>query len=630
MQVEGVTPNDFTLSTVLKSCACLTSLKLGKEVHGWILRNGVDADSVLENSILDMYVKCKELDSARILFDSMEEKSTVAWNVMIKGYVNDGDMESSMNLFQTLPFKDVGSWNTLIHGLMRNGRARTALELLYEKKLGPIFNEFTFSIVLCLAAALNLLDLGRQIHSRVIRFGSDTNEFIRTSLIDMYSKCGKVEIASSILGKIPVGCEMIPNYKMSPGELSRQTVSFSSLISGYVHVGDHESAFRTFRAMIYSQAMVNEYIVTSILSACASTGVLGLGLQVHAYIQKVGHKMDVPLRSSLVFMYAECGNLEDAKLIFEVEKSSCVGLWTSMISGLATNGRGREAIDLFECMLNEGVIPNEITFVSVLSACSHSGLLEEGGKYFKIMKEVYGIKPRIEHFTCMVDLYGRRGQLDEIKQFIYQNGISNLASVWKSFLFSCRLHRNVELGNWVREKLLKLIPDDPEPYVLSSNLCANDGRWEEAATIRSQMRKRGLRKLPGQSWIQLKNVVHTFIMGDDSHPKSSEIHAFLDDLIGLLKEIGYSPDAKLVMHDVEQEEGEKFVGFHSEKIAVAYGLMNTGSGMPVRVMKNLRICTDCHNFIKSASQHFGREIIVRDIHRFHHFRDGKCSCGDWW
>lgn len=630
MQVEGVVPNDFTLSTVLKSCASLTNLKIGKEVHGWILRNRVDVDSVLRNSILDLYVKCRELDSARILFHSMEEKSTVAWNVMIGGYVNDGDIEKSMNLFHSSPFKDVGSWNTLIHGLMQNGQTRTALELLYEKELGPIFNEFTFSIALSLAASLNLLDLGRQIHSRVIRLGIDTNGFIRTSLIDMYSKCGKVENASTVLGKILVGCEMIRNCKMSHDELSRQIISFSSLISGYVHIGDYESAFRTFRAMICGQFMVNEYIVTSILSACASAGILGLGLQVHAYIQKVGYNMDVPLQSSLIVMYAECGNFEDAKLIFEGDRSLSVGLWTSMISGLATNGRGREAIDLFECMLNEGVRPNEITFVAVLAACSHSGLLKEGRKYFKTMKEVYGIKPSIEHFTCMVDLYGRRGQLDEIKQFIYQNGISNVKAVWKSFLFSCRLHRNVELGKWVCEKLLKLIPDDPEPYVLLSNLCANDGRWEEAAKIRRQMQKRGLKKVPGQSWIQLKNIVHTFVMGDDSHPNSSEIHAFLDELIGRLKEIGYSPDAKLVTQDVEKEEGEKFIGFHSEKLAIAYGVMNTGPGMPLTVMKNLRICMDCHNFIKYASQLLDREIIVRDIHRFHHFRDGKCSCSDWW
>ncbi|OWM85426.1 hypothetical protein CDL15_Pgr019050 [Punica granatum] len=555
MQVEGVVPNDFTLSTVLKSCASLTMLKLGKEVHGWIFRNGVEVDSVLGNSILDMYVKCGELNIAERLFHSLEEINIVSWNVMLGGYVNNGEAGKSLAFFKAMPFKDVVSWNTIIHGLMQNGQEGTALELLYEKELGANFNEFTFSIALSLAAALTLLDLGMQIHGHVLRCGISTNGFIRTSLIDMYCKCGKVEKASLLLRKPPTGSETIRSYEKSHEELSRQKISYSSLISGYVHKGDFESAFTTFRSMVCGKLEVNEYSVTSILSACASTGILGLGLQLHAYIIKVGHKMDVPLRSSIIDMYSKCGSLEDAKLIFEGGKDSYVGLWTSMISGLAANGSGKEAVDLFKVM-TEGVKPNEVTFVAVLSACSHSGLLKEGKEYFKLMKEVYGIKPGVEHFTCMVDLYGRRGRLDEIKQFICQNGISNVTSVWKSFLSSCRFHRNVELGRWVCEKLLSLIPNDPEPYVLLSNICADDGRWEEAAKIRSQMQKRGLKKVPGQSWIQLKNTVHTFIMGADTHPNSSEIRSFLDELIERSKEIGYLPHAKLVMQDVGQEEGE--------------------------------------------------------------------------
>ncbi|XP_031405656.1 pentatricopeptide repeat-containing protein At3g26630, chloroplastic-like [Punica granatum] len=205
----------------------------------------------------------------------------------------------------------------ITHGLMQNGQERMALELLYEKELGPNFNEFTFSIVLSLAAALTLLDLGMQIHGHVIRCEIGVNGFIRTSLVDMYCKCGKVAKANVVLVKLPAGSETIRNNKKSHEKLSRQTVSYSSLISGYVLKGDFESAFRTFRSMVCGQLKVNEYIVTtSTLSVCASTGILGLGLQLHAYIQKVGHKMDVPLRSSLIDMYSKCGSLEDAKLIF--------------------------------------------------------------------------------------------------------------------------------------------------------------------------------------------------------------------------------------------------------------------------------------------------------------------------
>ncbi|KAK9291682.1 hypothetical protein L1049_019631 [Liquidambar formosana] len=307
-----------------------------------------------------------------------------------------------------------------------------------------------------------------------------------------------------------------------------------------------------------------------------------------------------------------------------------VVLWTSMISGCALHGQGKEASCLFESMINEGIMPNEVSFVGVLTACSHAGLLDEGCKYFRSMKEVYGMRPGVEHFTCMVDLYGRAGQLNEARDFIYTNGISHLSAVWRSFLSSCRLHKNIKMGKWVSEKLLELEPLDAGPYILLSNICATNHRWEEAAKVRSLMQKRGVKKHPGQSWIQLKNQVHNFVMGDRSHPQDAEIYSYLDKLIGKLKEIGYSTNVKLVMQDVEEEQGEVLLGFHSEKLAVAYGIISTSSGTPIRVMKNLRICIDCHNFVKYTSQLLGREIVVRDIHRFHHFKRGRCSCGDYW
>ncbi|XP_031387060.1 pentatricopeptide repeat-containing protein At1g74630-like [Punica granatum] len=239
----------------------------------------------------------------------------------------------------------------------------------------------------------------------------------------------------TVLGKFPTEFETIRNYEMFHEELAGQIVS---LISGYVHKGDFESAFRTFRSVV------------------------------HAYTEKVGHNLDVPLRSLIIDMYCKCESLGDATLIFEGGKDTRVALWTSMISGLPANGRG---------------------------------LLEEGRGYFELVRKVYGIKPGIEHFACMVGLYGRRGRLDEIKQFIYQNGISNVTSVWTTILSSFRLHRNVELGKWTWEELLRLFPNDSTPYVLLSNICADEGRWTEAANISSQIRKRRLKKVPGQSWI---------------------------------------------------------------------------------------------------------------------------------
>ncbi|XWS58832.1 hypothetical protein CRYUN_Cryun08bG0067800 [Craigia yunnanensis] len=380
--------------------------------------------------------------------------------------------------------------------------------------------------------------------------------------------------------------------------------------------------------MIRKEIEVDRFIVTSIISACANSGVLELGQRVHALVQKIGHKVDAHLGSSLFDMYAKCGNLDDAQMIFKQTNDMNVVLWTSMISSCALHGQGREAVrvQLFEFLTSEGITPNKVTFIGVLTACSNAGLVEVGCRYFRLMKEVDGIKPGVGHFTCMVDVYGRAGQLNDTKKFIHENGIYHMSAVWRSFLSSCRLHRGVEMAEWVSEKLLRLEPLYAGPYILLSNICFTKQRWEAVAEVRSLMQSRGVKKHPGLSWIQIKNQIHTFVMGDRSHPQKDKIYAYLDKLILRLREIGYSSDAKLMMQDVEEEQGEMLLGFHSEKLATAFSIISTTSQTPIRIMKNIRVCNDCHNFMKYTSQLLDREIVVRDIRRFHHFKYGHCSC----
>lgn len=624
MQNEGIKPNQFTLSSVLKCCASLSELRIGKGVHGWTIRNGVAFDVVLGNSLLDFYVKCEDFGSAKWLFELMEERNSVSWNIMIGAHLNVGDVYKAVDLFRRLSLKDVAGWNTVINGVMRNGFERIALGLLYEMvKDGTLFNEITFSIALVLVSSLMDLESGKQIHGRVLTLGIEVDGFIRNSLIDLYCKCGKMKMALKVFEKMDMDFGRKENS-------IKEIISWSSIISGLVLNCQFEDAFETFTCMIRKEIEVDRFTVTSIISACADSGVLGLGLQVHALIQKTGHKIDAHLGSSLIDMYAKCGNMDDAWMIFKQTNYMNVVLWTSMISSCALHGQGREAVQLFEFLTTEGIRPNEVTFIGVLTACSHAGLVEEGCRYFKLMKEVYCIKPGVEHFTCMVDLYGRAGQLNETKKFIHENGISHMGAVWRSFLSSCRLHRDAEMAEWVSEKLLGLEPLDAGPYILLSNICATKQRWEDAAEVRSLMQRRGVKKYPGQSWIHIKNQVHTFVMGDTSHPQRDGIYSYLDKLIGRLREIGYSSDAKVVMQDVEEEQGEVLLGFHSEKLATAYGIISTTSQTPIRIMKNLRVCNDCHNFMKYASKLLDREIIVRDIRRFHHFKNGCCSCGDYW
>ncbi|XP_042483508.1 pentatricopeptide repeat-containing protein At2g03880, mitochondrial-like [Macadamia integrifolia] len=631
MQYDGVFPNCFTLTIVLKCCSCLNDLQKGKEIHGWVLRKGVGFDVVLENAMIDHYVKYGNFNYARTIFESMPNRDTVSWNIMIGAYLHNGDVDKSLELFRRLPVKDVASWNTIIAGMMQNGYNMKALELLYQMgEVGPHFKNITFSIALAIFASLSLLELGRQTHGKVLRVGLQSDGFIRNSLIDMYCKCGKMEKALAISKIRPQATNGMQSSNISYDALTSNSVLWSSIVSGYVQNGRVEDALKLFREMLHEGVEMDQFILTTIASACANAGILEQGLQIHTLIEKSGHKLDVFLGSAIIDMYAKCGSLDDALSIFLQTNNRNTVLWTSMISGCALHGQGREATQLFELMLKEGIRPNEVSFVGVLSGCSHAGLVEEGHAYFRSMLEDFGIVPGVEHFTCMVDLLGRAGHLDEAEEFIHSNGISRITSVWKALLSACRLHKKFVMGKRVSDRLLELEPFSAGPYVLLSNICATSHRWEEVAEARSIMEQRGIKKSPGQSWIQLKNQLHTFFMGDRSHPQATEIDSYLERLISRLKEIGYSVHTDLVMHDVEEEQREILLGFHSEKLAVTYALMNTPSGSLIRVMKNLRVCADCHAFIKYTSQVMGRVIVVRDPYRFHHFKDGNCSCGDYW
>ncbi|XP_016196100.1 putative pentatricopeptide repeat-containing protein At3g23330 [Arachis ipaensis] len=629
MQEKDASPNHYTLSSVSKCCSAENNLSLGKEIHGWILRNGVGGDVVLKNSILDLYLKCKAFGYAERFFNLMNERDVVSWNIMIGAYLRVGDAEKSLEMFNNLPYKDVVSWNTIIDGLMQCGYETCALEQLYcMVEHGTEFTAATLSIALILTSSLSLLEIGKQLHGQALKYGFNCNGFVRSSLVEMYCKCGRTDKASIVLRDIPLNSLRIGNAGTE--ESNSEMISWSSMVSGYVWNGKYEDALKSFKSMVRELVVVEIRTVTTIISACASAGILEFGQQTHAYIQKIGHRIDAYVGSSLIDMYSKSGSLDDSWKIFRQILEPNVVLWTSMISSCALHSQGRQAISLFDEMLKQGILPNEVTFLGVLNACSHVGLLEEGCKYFRMMKDIYHYNLGVEHCTSMVDLYGRAGRLIEAKNFIFENGISHLTSVWKSLLSSCRLHKNFEMGKRVSDILLQLAPSDPGAYVLLSNMCSSNHRWDEAAKLRSLMHQRGVKKQPGQSWIQLRDQIHTFVMGDRSHPQDKEIYSYLDNLIGRLKEIGYSLDANLVMQDVEEEQGEVLIGHHSEKLAVVFGIINTAPKMPIRIMKNLRICTDCHKFIKYASQLLEREIIVRDIHRFHHFRHGHCSCGDYW
>ncbi|KAJ8480398.1 hypothetical protein OPV22_024125 [Ensete ventricosum] len=622
MLAEGPLPNRFTLSCVLKCCVgCGGDLGAGKSVHGWVLRNGTEFDVVLLNSVLDFYAKCGAFACTKNLFRTMNEKDAISWNIMIGAYLRQGDIDGSMELFRTSPYQDVSSWNTIISGQMEHGLHAIALQILHTMvDMGPRFNQFTFSTALVIASRLTMLDLGKQLHCQILRTGHAGDVFVRSSLIDMYSKCGDVHASSSVFSG---------SSEHTDGTVT-ESISFSAMVAGYVQNGMSEEALELLRDMFQEGVKVDQFTLTSAAAACSDAGILEQGMQVHCCVVKLGHVFDAFLSSAITDMYAKCGSLEDARKAFDDSRVTNVVLWTSIIGSYASHGRAAEAIHLFEQMSEEKIVPNEISFVHVLSACAHAGLVGKGHAYFKSMQEDHGIAPSVEHYTCMVDLLGRAGLLDRAKDFIQEEGISNYPVVWRALLSACRVHSDVEMASWVCEQLVQLEPCESGHYILLSNIHASRRKWEEASELRRMMHEKGVRKRPGQSWIQIRNKVHTFMVGDKSHPEAAEIYSYLESLIGRLKEMGYASRTDLVLHDVEEEQRESILNFHSEKLAVAYGIMSTPKGIPIRVMKNLRVCADCHEAIKYISQATCREIILRDAYRFHRFSNGKCSCGDYW
>ncbi|XP_060183070.1 putative pentatricopeptide repeat-containing protein At5g37570 [Lycium barbarum] len=494
MQKEGIViPNEFTLSSVLKCCSSVSNgLRLGKSIHGWMITNAVDLDVALENAFLDLYVKCEALDYAKRFFELMVDKNVVSWNIMLAGYSGTEDMERSVKLFKRMPEKDVSSWNTIIDGLLQRGFERDALKLLREMTLdGPSFNEVTFSISLALMSSLRNLELGRQIHGKVRRLFIYEDTLVRASLIDMYCKCGQMEKASRIFQELRQGI----------GEVQHShSVPWSTIISGYIHNGMLKDALEGFSSMVRDQLEVDVFTLSSILSVSANSGLPELGRQIHGYVQKLGHIWDIFLVSAIIDMYAKCGKLDSARLFFEQTQIRNIVVWTTMINSYGIHGKGADAVQLFEFMLNQRIAPNEVSFISVLTACGHAGLVKEGCKYFRLMKQVSGIKPGVEHFSCMVDLFGRAGCLEEAYDFIHENGISNMSEVWKVLLSSCLVHKNVKMARHVSEKLLQLQPSEHSPYILLSNTCSDNEDWNEASKLRGLMQERKVTKLPGQSW----------------------------------------------------------------------------------------------------------------------------------
>ncbi|XP_052486626.1 pentatricopeptide repeat-containing protein At5g48910 isoform X1 [Gossypium raimondii] len=537
-------------------------------------------------------------------------------------------------------------WNSCLKTLAESDSPFDAILLFRRlREFDVVPDSFTCAFVLKACTALLDDKNGKIIHGVVKKFGFQWNMVLQNMILNLYGLCGEMSTARLVFDKMPqrdvVSWNVMITHLVKSGDFEgaygffsrmpeRNVRSWTMMISACVHCGKPKEGVQLFLEMEKIGVQVNEVTVVAVLSACADLGALELGMRIHEYSKRSGFGGNVRVLNTLIDMYVKCGCLEEARRVFEEMEKRTIVSWSAMIQGLAIHGHAQEALRVFSMMIEMGVMPNGVTFIGLLHACSHMGLVDEGRRFFSCMTRDYGIIPEIEHYGCMVDLYSRAGLLQEAHEFIMNMPKKPNGVVWGALLGGCKVHKNIELAEEATRHLAELDPLNDGYYIVLSNIYAEAERWEDASRVRKLMKNRGVKKKPGCSSIMVDGVIHEFVAGDDSHSQANEISDMWEKLLDYMKLKGYKPDTSVVLLDVEEKEKEKFLYGHSEKLALCFGLINTPPGSVIRIMKNLRVCEDCHAAFKLISAIVNREIVVRDRNRFHCFKDGACSCQDFW
>ncbi|CAA7405852.1 unnamed protein product [Spirodela intermedia] len=583
MDLAPARPNEFIYATALACCSDAGTLRTGEQCHGRVLKAGLGTFPYVGNSLLCMYLTCSGVeDAARVL--SAASPDVYSCNSMINGYVDQGRFGDAMAVLGLI-LAEVDQWDHV-----------------------------TFLAALGLCAGLKDLRLGTQIHGQALRRGVEGNIFVGNSVVDMHGKCGEVGAAWRAFCELP----------------DRNVVSWSSIMAAFAQNGLFEEALRLWPEMEEDGVRPNDFSYAIVLAACGGLSVLRHGEALSAHAEKTGFRGHSLVENALINMYARGGSIWDAHKTFAGMRRRDTVSWNSMISGFSQHGLGGEALRVFHWMSMERAPTTAVTFVGVLSACDRLGLVDDGFRYLNQMADQMGISPTVEHYTCIVGLLSRAGRLEDAESFMKTTEAEWDAVAWRTLLCACLIHKNHGLGKRIAKQILHRNPNDVGTYVLLSNIYARSGSWDGVSEIRKLMRARGIKKEPGSSWIQVRNQTHVFVSGDREHPRADEIYTKLRDLLAAIRPLGYVPDLDGVFHDVEDEQKEECLSFHSEKLAVAFGILTMPPTAPIHVMKNLRICDDCHTALTLISLAAARTVVVRDANRFHCFEDGRCSCGSYW
>ncbi|XP_051138928.1 putative pentatricopeptide repeat-containing protein At5g52630 [Andrographis paniculata] len=560
------------------------SLLRGQSLHAYILKSGLHLVPLICHHLITFYSKLELPYCAEHVFHETEFKSSTTWSAIISSFTQN-----------ELPLRALEYFKSML----RNN--------------GMFPDDHIFPLATKACAMINGYSLGQSVHCLASKIGYDVNVFVGSSVLDMYAKCGNLRDARKVFDEMP----------------DRNVVSWSGMIYGYAQMGDDEEALRLFKGALDEGMDVNDFTFSSVIRVCGNSTLFELGQQMHSLCLKMNYDKASFVGSALISMYSKSGMIDGAYRVFEEVSDKNLGMWNSMLIACAQHAHTKMVFDLFEKMVSRGTKPNFITFLCLLYACSHTGLVEKGKHYFEMMED-YRIERGSQHYASMVDLLGRAGKLDEAMKLINGMPLNPTESVWGALLTGCRIHGNTNLASAVADRVFELGPVSPGLHVLLSNAYAASGRFQEAARARKMLKDRGQKKETGLSWVEEGNKIHTFASGDRRHELSEEIHRKIEELGEEMERAGYVADTAHVLKEVGAEEKSEMIRYHSERLAIAFALITFPPKRPIRIMKNLRVCGDCHVAIKFISKCTGRIIIVRDNNRFHRFENGECSCGDYW
>ncbi|XWS17190.1 hypothetical protein CRYUN_Cryun33cG0047000 [Craigia yunnanensis] len=495
LREQGLLPDNFTYPFVFKAVGSLGEVFEGEKIHGLVAKSGLECDAYVINSLMDMYIQVGRVGYSKKLFDEMSERDVVAWNVLISGLVKCGRFEDAVNVFR----------------LMRKGLVKP--------------NEATVVSTLSACTALRRLELGKEIDN-FVREELELTTIMGNALLDMYCKCGCLDIAWKFFDEIPtknVHCwtSMVSGY-LNCGQLDeardlferspvRDVVLWTAMINGYVQFNRFDEAMKLFQKMQIQRVKPDKFVVVSLLTGCAQLGALEQGKWIHGYLNENRIVVDTIVGTALIEMYAKCGCVDKALEIFYGLSKKDTASWTSIICGLAVNGEASKALELFSEMKRTKEKPDGITFIGVLSACNHGGLVEEGREFFDSMSKVYQIEPKLEHHSCLIDLLGRAGLLAEVEKLIDDIPSENneiIVPLYGSFLSACRTYGNVEMGERVAQRLVEIESSDSSIHTLLANIYASADRWEDVTKVREKMKNLGVKKVPGCSSIEVNGVNH--------------------------------------------------------------------------------------------------------------------------